>query len=86
MPPPNATTTLAELDGWWIELLCGCRVVFMPCRLLARDRGGHHQAGEIARRFRCRQCGEKAQAPALTPDPQALYHTGKAQGLRIPLT
>jgi hypothetical protein len=86
MTLPCPTTTLAELDGWWIELRCGCRVVYMPCKLLARDRGGHHQAGEIARRFRCRDCGGRAVAPALTADPQALYAgSGGATGLRIPL-
>ncbi|MGG5817588.1 hypothetical protein [Falsiroseomonas sp. HW251] len=40
---PTSTTTLAELEDWSIELRCGCRVVFMPCKLLARDHGGHHQ-------------------------------------------
>lgn len=85
MPLPTPSTTLAELDGWWIELRCGCRVVFQPCKLVARDGYGRHQVGDVARRFRCRDCGERAQAPALTNDPQALYTAGGGQALRIPL-
>lgn len=85
MSIPTPSTTLADLDGWWIELRCGCRVVFQPCRLLARDGYGGQTAGEVARRFRCRRCGQRAQSPALTDDPQALYTAGGAQARRIPL-
>lgn len=83
---PTPTTTIAELDGWWIELRCSCRVVFQPCKLLARDGFGRHQAGGVARRFRCERCGQRAERPSLTNDPQALYGgAAGAPGVRIPL-
>ncbi len=65
---PDAT--LAEADGWWFEVGCSpCRrSCHPPCRLLARQIGGHHRIGDVAERLSCEQCRQKPALVELVDD------------------
>ena len=62
MPPEDEALpvgdTLAAWRGWWIDARCRCKLLCIPCRMLAEEYGGGHRVSEIARRLRCQSCGE----------------------------
>jgi hypothetical protein len=48
---------LSVLDAWWLEVGCCGHTMLLPCRMLARQRGGNFTLGEVLGLPRCRRCG-----------------------------
>ena len=65
---------IADLDGWWLEVQCRCRLVCMSMRLAAIEGHGARLVTDYARRLRCRHCGERPSSAALTEDVRAGAH------------
>jgi hypothetical protein len=62
--------TIADLDGWWLEITCRCKTVHYPLRLMAREHGGEVLLGDVVRRLRCKRCGKPPATVDLIDDPQ----------------
>jgi len=58
-----------ELDGHWLELLCGCGArTFYPLKLLAKQYGAK-RIEQLYRRFKCQKCGGRPVRVAATNSP-----------------
>jgi len=58
-----------QLDGHWLELLCGCGArTFYPLKLLAKQYGGK-RIEQLYRRFKCQKCGGRPVRVAATNSP-----------------
>lgn len=78
---------LSVLDGWWLEAGCCGHTVCLPCRMLARQRGGTFTLGEVLGLLRCRRCGMRAGLVTLLSDAADRAHGRTAPGgWRIAIT
>lgn len=66
---PPLETPLAEMSGWWLRIVCGCRGRRdYPLRLMAAKLGWTNTLGRVLPRLRCETCKEKPTAVTLVKD------------------
>ncbi len=92
-PDELLALTLQEADQLW-ELVWLCPtcldcpnrpIVSAPCKLLARQCGGHTLIRDVLRRLKCRHCGGRRLRVEATDDVAAGSHGGKPGWWRITL-
>lgn len=61
---------LGELPAYWLNVHCsGCEAIaYLPCRLLAMQRGESLRLADVLPRLRCTQCRNAPASVALTDD------------------
>jgi hypothetical protein len=66
--------TIGELDGWYLEIVCRCRIVHYPLSLMARKHGGDMLLTDVVPRLRCEVCGRPPAKVDLVDNPLAEAH------------
>jgi hypothetical protein len=76
-PPLDAPLSL--LNGYWLEIRCACKLVYVPLSMLSERHGRQAQLGEVANRLKCQTCGERPSELALVDDPASGVPGGREQ-------
>jgi hypothetical protein len=75
---------LSNLEGYWLHIQCGCgAAVYYPCKLMAKERGGHRTLNDVLLRLRCRQCKAPPAEIFITDDAAAGAMSGSAWRLGL---
>jgi hypothetical protein len=62
--------SIRRLRRWWLEVRCGCRVAYLPLRMMAANRGlAGATLADVVVQLRCEKCRQRPIAVALVNDP-----------------
>jgi hypothetical protein len=73
-PPGDRALILAcsvrRLRRWWLEVRCGCRVAYLPLRIMVANRElAGATVADVLVQLRCEKCRQRPITVALVNDP-----------------
>ena len=77
--------TLADLDGYWLEVNCCKGTTLLPFRLLAQQRGREVRLRDVLARLHCKSCGGSPATAYLNETPNRSHQHGAPPGFSVQL-
>ena len=80
-----AGASLADLDGYWLEVNCCKGTTLLPFRLMAQQRGREVRLRDILTRLHCKSCGRSPTTAYLNETPNRTNQHGAPPGFSVQL-
>lgn len=78
--------TVAELDGYWLELECSQHgTVMVPIRFIMQRQGGKHRLVDVLSRLTCKICGLPPASAWLNETHNRTFNHGALPGWSVQL-